>query len=55
MGYKTFEYYEKQEDGTFIVTTEEKWVDEPTPEEIIAEKEAELLKIYAEIQALKQN
>lgn len=26
---------------------------EPTPEEIIAEKEAELLKIYAELQALK--
>jgi len=28
-------------------------VDEPTSEELIAEKEAELLKIYAELNALK--
>lgn len=28
-------------------------VDEPTQEELIAEKEAELLKIYAELNALK--
>lgn len=29
-------------------------VDEPTSEELIAEKEAELLKIYAELNALKE-
>ena len=28
-------------------------VDEPTSEELIAEKEAELLKIYAELEELK--
>lgn len=30
-------------------------VDEPTPEELIAQKEAQLLTIYEEIQLLKQN
>jgi len=29
-------------------------VDEPTQEELIAEKEAELLEIYAELNALKE-
>jgi len=29
-------------------------VDEPTQEELIAEKEAELLKIYAELNELKE-
>jgi hypothetical protein len=29
-------------------------VDEPTSEELIAEKEAELLKIYAELNELKE-
>ncbi len=29
-------------------------VDKPTSEELIAEKEAELLKIYAELNALKE-
>ena len=29
-------------------------VDEPTQEELIAEKEAELLKMYAELNALKE-
>ncbi len=29
-------------------------VDEPTSEELIAEKEAQLLKIYAELNALKE-
>lgn len=29
-------------------------VDEPTNEELIADKEAELLKIYAELNALKE-
>lgn len=30
-------------------------VDEPTPEELIAQKEAQLLAIYEELQLLKQN
>jgi len=38
MGYKTKEIYEKQEDGTFLVTSEEIWVDEKTQEELVAEK-----------------
>jgi hypothetical protein len=51
---KTHEIYQLQEDGSVILieSTVIK-VDEPTPEEIIAEKEAELMKIYAEIQSLK--
>ena len=54
MGYITKETYKKQEDGTFLVVlSEEVWVDEPTQEELIAEKEAELLKMYAELNALK--
>lgn len=53
MGYITKQNYEKQEDGTFIVTTEQVFVDEPTQEELIAQKEAELLKMYAELNALK--
>ena len=47
--------FERQEDGSVkYIRTETIQVDEPTAEEIIAEKEAELLKIYAEIQALKK-
>jgi len=53
MGYRTIETYDKQEDGTFLVTSEEVWVDEKINEELIAEKEAELLKMYAELNALK--
>ena len=30
-------------------------VDEPTPEELIAQKEAELLAVYQELQRLKDN
>jgi hypothetical protein len=30
-------------------------IDEPTPEELIAQKEAELLAIYQELQRLKDN
>jgi len=30
-------------------------VDEPTPEELIAQKEAELLAVYQELQRLKEN
>lgn len=50
---KQAEIYTLQEDGTFakevVVTTEEV----PTQEELIAEKEAQLLEMYDEIQAMK--
>ena len=36
-----------------LVSVEFIEVDEPTQEELIAQKEAELLAIYAELQALK--
>jgi preprotein translocase subunit SecA len=52
----TKEIYKVDENGqTVLVETIEIEVNEPTQEEIIAEKQAELLKIYAEIQALKTN
>ena len=48
------ETWVKQEDGTTIlVSVEEVEVDILTPEEEIAQKEAELLKMYKEIQDLK--
>lgn len=50
---KRAELYTLKEDGTFemevVITTEEV----PTQEEIIADKEAKLLEIYAELQTLK--
>jgi hypothetical protein len=50
------ETWAKQEDGTTIlVSVEEVEVDILTPEEEIAQKEAELLKMYKEIQDLKNN
>jgi len=50
------ETFEKNENGEMIlVHSEIVQVEVPTQEQIIAEKEAELLKIYAEIQALKTN
>jgi hypothetical protein len=50
------ETWVKQEDGTTIlVSVEEVEVDILTPEEEIAQKEAELLKMYKEIQDLKNN
>ena len=50
------ETWVKQEDGTMIlVSVEEVEVDILTPEEEIAQKEAELLKMYKEIQDLKNN
>ena len=50
------ETWAKQEDGTIIlVSVEEVEVDILTPEEEIAQKEAELLKMYKEIQDLKNN
>lgn len=51
----TNEIWEKQEDGSMkLVESIVTEVNEPTPEQIIAEKEAELLRMYQEIQALKQ-
>ena len=50
------ETWAKQEDGTTIlVSVEEVEVDILTPEEEIAQKEVELLKMYKEIQDLKNN
>ena len=50
------ETWAKQEDGTIIlISVEEVEVDILTPEEEIAQKEAELLKMYKEIQDLKNN
>ena len=52
----TNETFKMNESGEMIlVHSEIVEVELPTPEQIIAEKEAELLKIYAEIQALKTN
>jgi hypothetical protein len=50
------ETFEKQEDGTMkLVHSEivENAIQTQTQEELIAEKEAELLRVYAEIQTLK--
>jgi hypothetical protein len=48
------ETFEKNENGEMVlVHTEIVEVKVPTPEEIIAEKQAELLKMYAELNALK--
>ena len=52
------ETFEKLEDGTMrLVHSEivENTIHVQTQEEIIAEKEAELLRVYAEIQELKNN
>jgi hypothetical protein len=40
-------------DENGLVRVEYIEVDEPTPEELIAQKEAELLALYAELKALK--
>lgn len=51
----TNEVFKMNENGEMVlVHTETVEVEVPASEEIIAEKEAELLKIYAEIQALKE-
>jgi hypothetical protein len=42
-------------DDNGLVRVEFIEIDEPTPEELIAQKEAELLAIYQEIQRLKEN
>lgn len=50
------EIYETNENGqTILVDTIEIEIEAPTQEELIAEKEAELLKMYQELQALKTN
>ena len=54
MPYTIHEIHEKQPNGEYVMRIEEVWVDEPTQEELIAQKEAELLKMYQELQALKQ-
>jgi hypothetical protein len=50
---QTMEEYVLQPDGTVTVTVKEIDVDVRTEEELIAEKEEQLLQIYAELQALK--
>ncbi len=53
---QTNETWIKQEDGTMLlISSEEVEVDIPTPEEEIAQKEAELLIMYNELQALKNS
>jgi len=48
------EFFERQEDGsTILVRVEETEVDIKTTEEEIAEREAEILRIYQEIQSLR--
>ena len=42
-------------DGNGLVRVEYIEVDEPTQEELVAQKESELLAVYAELQALKDN
>ena len=50
------ETYKKLEDGTMeLVSVENIEIETPSPEQLIAEKEAQLLKIYDELQALKNN
>jgi hypothetical protein len=51
----TNQYYIMTESGPILDRTEEVEIDEPTQEELIAQKEAELLKMYQELQALKTN
>ncbi len=51
---KQAEIYTLQEDGTFVTTVVVNTEEVPTTEELIAEKEAKLLEIYAQLQALKE-
>jgi 1,2-phenylacetyl-CoA epoxidase PaaB subunit len=46
------EIYHRQPDGSSIMQVVEVEITEQTPEELLAEKEAELLKVYQEIQAI---
>ena len=50
------EVWEKAVNGTMrLVSSEIVEVEVPTQEELIAQKEAELVKMYEEIQAMKQS
>ena len=50
------ETYKRNEDGTTtLISVEDVVVEGPTQEELIAEKEAQLLAMYEELQALKNN
>lgn len=49
------EVYENINGVTTLVNVIENEVEVPTQEELIAEKEAQLLAMYQELQALKQN
>ena len=50
------EVYINNENGETVLShVEEIEVNEPTNEQLLAEKEAELLRIYQEIQILKEN
>jgi len=49
------EIYEVVDGVTTLINVIETEIEVPTQEELIAEKEAELLKMYAELQALKTN
>lgn len=50
---KNYEEYTLQADGTVIVDTQQIEVEVKTEAEIIADKEAKLLEMYEEIEALK--
>ena len=49
------EIYKKVNGVTTLIKVVDREVSEPTQEELLAEKEAQLLEIYAEIEALKSN
>ena len=50
------EIYQYNDNGeNILIDTIDIEIEGPTQEEIIAEKEAELLRVYAEIQELKNN
>lgn len=54
MRIEIIETYQRQEDGTLVlISTEEVEVSEPTDQELIAQKEQQLLELYEEIQRLK--
>ena len=49
------EVYKVLEDGTVEKTVNTFEIEVPSQEEVIAEKEAQLLKMYQELEALKNN
>ena len=44
--------YQQQEDGSIVVVSQET-IEITAPEEVIAEKEAKLLEMYQELEAMK--